>query len=175
MPDAKIQFVYDQKNSSSFANKKGTVFVKGELPRLYRSIREYDKKIKADSAHQYRHCGALLISGSSESKVIPLVESQDKSNTFVICFSGTKLDYESICEKYSKQSNVLVLRMILGVRYVLEFSWGHSKSPSGFHCKASLISTEKFVEKIEKPVKKEEKKNVNVSVQKSNIDKKTNK
>ena len=98
MPHAKVQFVYDKKNASSFGNKKGTVFVKGDLPELFRGTREYDKKITMDVVPRY-HCGAVLIGGSDKEKISKIVD-KEKNKSFVICFSGKKADYEVICEKY---------------------------------------------------------------------------
>ena len=164
MPHAKVQFVYDKKNASSFGNKKGTVFVKGDLPELFRGTREYDKKITMDVVPRY-HCGAVLIGGSDKEKISKIVD-KEKNKSFVICFSGKKADYEVICEKYKSNSSCLVLRMAMGVRYAVDFQWGSD------HCKIELLEEEKFVDK---PVKKEVKKNVDVGVQKSSNDTKANK
>lgn len=164
MPNAKIQFVYDKKNASSFGNKKGTVFVKGDLPELFRGIREYDGKITLDAVSRY-HCGAVLIGGSDKQKISTMVD-KEKNRSCVICFSGKKSDYEAIREKYKGHSSCLVLRMAMGVRYTVDFRWGSD------HCQMDLLEEEKFVDK---PITKEVKKNVDVGVQKSNNDTKANK
>ena len=170
MPFARIEVVHDRNKKTEYANKNGTIFVKGEMPVLRKNSYEHDCCIEMSTASVKRHAGALIVSGTAKKEIISLVEKQKKGQTIFVCFGGNQSEFIDIKKKYEKNDKVVVINLSTSKAHYVEISW-ERKNKEDYWCQIVLKGERDIVS----VAPKKESKNVDVPVQKPSVNKKANK
>ena len=159
--------------------KSGCFFVTGE------PTRSDDRKLSiSEKPTEYIIYRMPIVCGNNKDSLLAALKNYDEKRSLLVCFGGKESDFKLLKESLKEKSNWDCVILKYNYRYVLKLYWDFA-GRTNYFCHSTILEEESFMpvkeeakkeppKKVEAP-KKQEKKDADVSVQKPNIDTKTNK